>query len=200
MKILALELSSGRGSIAFLDENEIRFTREFPNDRKHSGLFFENLQECVQSFGNPERIVAGLGPGSYAGTRIAIAAALGLQAVASAELIGISSVCALPTEETEYAVIGDARRQSFWFARVRGRLCVEEPALHTTIELNSRLTGIALPIFTSEALPAFPEAILSHSSALVLARIAMGESESFVRPPLEPIYLREPHITRPKAA
>ncbi len=43
MKILALELSTSRGSLAWLD-GEIEFTREWPNDRKNSAAFFENLQ------------------------------------------------------------------------------------------------------------------------------------------------------------
>ena len=43
MKTLALELSTSRGSLAWLD-GEIEFTREWPNDRKNSAAFFENLQ------------------------------------------------------------------------------------------------------------------------------------------------------------
>ena len=135
MKILALELSSGQGSIAWVEDDRDLFVSEFANDRKHSGLFFENLQRSIAQFGKADRIVVGLGPGSYAGTRIAIATAMGLQAATCAELIGLPSLCAMPTEETEYAVIGDARRQSFFFARVLGRCCVEGPVLCTQEEL-----------------------------------------------------------------
>jgi len=71
MKILALELSTSRGSLAWLD-GEIEFTREWPNDRKNSAAFFENLQAIRRKFGAPETITVGLGPVSYAGTRIAI--------------------------------------------------------------------------------------------------------------------------------
>src|SRR4051812_26185638 len=77
MKILALELSSARGSIALLD-GEIIFERDWPNDRKNSGLFFENLKAVSEEFGSPSVILVGLGPGSYAGSRIAISAAIGL--------------------------------------------------------------------------------------------------------------------------
>ncbi|PYI78742.1 MAG: hypothetical protein DMF05_11565 [Verrucomicrobia bacterium] len=38
MKTLALELSTSRGSLAWLD-GEIEFTREWPNDRKNSAAF-----------------------------------------------------------------------------------------------------------------------------------------------------------------
>jgi len=87
MKILALELSTARGSLAWLDK-EIEFAREWPNDQKNSAAFFENLQAVRRQFGAPETIIVGLGPGSYAGTRIAISAAIGMQLSCDARLIG----------------------------------------------------------------------------------------------------------------
>jgi hypothetical protein len=47
-------------------------------------------------------------------------------------------------------------------------------------------------------LPQFDRAVVSYPSALVLARVAQESQHSFHFPPLEPIYLREPHITMPK--
>ena len=200
MKVLALELSSSRGSIALRDGAEDRcFTAEFANDRKHSGLFFENLQRCIGEMGAPERIVVGLGPGSYAGTRIAIAAAIGLQAATGAQLLGRPSISALPTDALEYCVIGDARRQSFFFARVHERRCAEGPELCSDAELRERLNTLTGPIFSSDPLLAFPAAKLLHPSAIVLAQIASDESHEMKSAPLEPIYLREPHITRPRS-
>ena len=114
MKILALELSTSRGSLAWLD-GEIEFTREWPNDRKNSAAFFENLQAVRRKFDAPETITVGLGPGSYAGTRIAISAAIGIQLSCDARLIGYPSICAIKCEAQEYCVIGDARRNSFVF-------------------------------------------------------------------------------------
>ena len=191
MKTLALELSSGQGSIAWRDGAVVSFA----NDRKHSGLFFENLQRALETGGKPERIVVGLGPGSYAGTRIAIATAIGLSSATGAELVGLPSLCAMAVDAIAYAVIGDARRQSFFFARVRARRCVEGPMLCTQDELAARLDALGSPVFTAEALPAFSHVPVAHPSARLLAEI---DSPEIVRAPLEPIYLREPHITRPK--
>lgn len=195
MKILALELSSAEGSIAFVDETAHCFASVFPNDRKHSGVFFENLQRCIEECGDPARIVVGLGPGSYAGTRIAIAAATGLQAATGAELIGIPSLCALPAAASEYTVIGDARRQSFWFAQMRERRCIRGPELCTREELDAR---IARPVFAMEPLGDFLDIPVVHPSARLLAEIALTFPDA-MRAPLEPLYLREPHITQPKA-
>ena len=89
-----------------------------------------------ETSGRPEVIVVGLGPGSYAGVRIAIATAVGLKAAWGARLLGLPSVCAL--DHVEYVAVGDARRNSFFFAHViRGR-CVEGPTLATAEEIFSR--------------------------------------------------------------
>src|SRR4051812_47362989 len=95
MKILALELSTARGTLAWLDDpTRLAQTWSWPNDRKNSGPFFQKLQTLIARSGSPEKIVIGLGPGSYAGIRIAISAAIGLGMAVGAELIGYPSICA----------------------------------------------------------------------------------------------------------
>jgi tRNA threonylcarbamoyl adenosine modification protein YeaZ len=209
MRILALELSTARGSMAALNDDvdpaaaaapaEEAITRDWVNDRKHSGLFFENLQEVAKEFGAPETIVVGLGPGSYAGVRIAISAAIGLQASTKARLVGLPSICAFDGEE--YCVIGDARRNSFFFAHVRANDLIEGPALFREADLRAKLDKLEekMPIFCSETLPQFERAIVRYPSARILAWLAQGLNRRFALPPLEPMYLREPHITMPRS-
>ncbi len=199
MKILALELSTVRGSLGWLDKN-IDHATEWPNDRKNSAAFFENIEKVTKKFGAPDIIVVGLGPGSYAGTRIAISAAIGLHLSAGARLVGYPSICAM--EGDEYCVIGDARRKSFFFAHIRANELVEGPTLFTEEELKSKLAtlGSDMPIFCSESLAQFPKAVIRYPSALVLARLAQDQQRSFSLPPLEPLYLREPHVTMPRVA
>jgi tRNA threonylcarbamoyladenosine biosynthesis protein TsaB len=201
MKILALELSSAQGSIAWLDGGRELFVPSFSNDRKHSGLFFENLQLCSQRFGAPDLIVVGLGPGSYAGVRIAIAAAIGLRMATAAKLIGIPSICAIDTGVREYCVIGDARRHSFYFARLsKGRL-LEGPSLHSAAELEAKITESPIPVYASESLAQFPQAVVAFPFARRLGELARDQVDEISdSQPLEPIYLREPHITTPKAS
>jgi tRNA threonylcarbamoyladenosine biosynthesis protein TsaB len=200
VKILALELSTARGSLAWLDEDGTDLTREWPNDRKNSAVFFENLGAVTEKFGAPDTIIVGLGPGSYAGTRIAISAAIGLQVSCSARLIGFPSISAMECDAHEYCVIGDARRKSFFFARIRANNLVEGPTLLLESELTLKLNTIEIemPVFTSDSLPQFERAVVCFPSAIVLARLAREPQRSFSLPPLEPIYLREPHITMPK--
>ncbi|SRR6266404_2870041 len=216
MKILALELSSARGSIALLDGDKIEFDREWPNDRKNSGPFFEHLREVQKQFGKPDAIIVGLGPGSYAGTRIAISASIGLSfggrravgaqkvghdsACPSIRLIGYPSICAIGCDVPEYAVVGDARRNSFFFARVCDRNLAEGPDLMSEAELRSKLDKLdkKMSIFTTEKLPQFDRAELRYPAAKMLAQLASDSKRKFAQPPLEPMYLREPHITIPK--
>jgi tRNA threonylcarbamoyladenosine biosynthesis protein TsaB len=199
MKILALELSSGQGSVAWIENGRAPFVRSFPNDRKHSGLFFENLELCSREFGAPNVIVVGLGPGSYAGVRIAIATAIGLRAASANKLIGISSIRGMDTAAREYCVIGDARRASFFFGRVNDGRLTEAPSLHSRAELEVKITESSVPLFASEPLPQFPRAMLVYPSARRLAEVVSDQvAEIADTRSLEPIYLREPHITVPK--
>jgi tRNA threonylcarbamoyladenosine biosynthesis protein TsaB len=201
MKILALELSTARGSLAWLKGN-VDLVREWPNDRKNSVAFFENLNVVTKKFGAPDVIVVGLGPGSYAGTRIAISATIGLQISSGARLIGFPSICAIEGAETGYCVIGDARRKSFFFARISGNELMEGPDLLSEEQVKSRLASVQdnMPIFCSESLPQFERAVIRYPSAAALARLAQDPQRSFSLPPLEPMYLRAPHVTMPKAA
>ena len=200
MKILALELSSAQGSIALLNGNNIEFDREWLNDRKNSGPFFEQLADVQKKFGKPDAIVVGLGPGSYAGTRIAISAAIGLQVASGARLIGYPSICAIDFDSPEYAVIGDARRNSFFYARVCDRTLAKAPTLMSEAELREKLGKIdrKMSIFTTEKLPQFERAQLRYPAARIMAELATDSKRKFGQPPLEPMYLREPHITIPK--
>lgn len=198
MKILALELSTSRGSIAVMGD-DFNLACEWANDRKHSGLFFENLGEITKKFGTSEVIVVGLGPGSYAGTRIAIAAAIGLERVTNARLIGFPSICAF--DAGGYCAIGDARRNSFFFAQVRANDLIEGPTLLAEADLKAKLDKLdkKMSIFCSEPLPQFERAIVRYPSAKILARLAQDPNRKFALPPLEPMYLREPYITESTA-
>src|SRR4030095_15853150 len=117
MKLLSFDLPTRRGTIALVNEKQILGARDWPNDRRSSAPFFEALDEIIREHGRPETIVIGLGPGYYTGTRIAISAAIGLDMTTGAELVGISSLCAI-SDEKDFCRIGDAKRASFFLARI----------------------------------------------------------------------------------
>jgi len=170
MRVLALELSAAIGSLAFCDASD-RLFRTFPANRKDSALFYENLEGVYRESGPPDLIVVGLGPGSYAGVRIAIATAAGLKAATNARLVGLPSICAI--DQSEYLFVGDARRSSFFFAHVvRGR-CVEGPKLASEAEIRAKLQAFQrLPAIATQSLPQFEDVTIEHPSALRLVELA----------------------------
>ena len=198
-KILAFDLSTQRGSLAWRAGDHAQ-EWDWPNDRQNSGQFFQHLSEVQQRFGLPDTIIVGIGPGSYAGTRIAISAAIGLQVATGAQLIGHASICALPETAPEYCVVGDARRQSFFLAIIKERAIVGSPELIAAGDLAGRVDALRgrMPILTSDPLPPVAGVAIEFPSAAILARLAPEWNHTFVLPPLEPLYLRGPHITIPR--
>lgn len=199
MKILALENSTAQGSVALLDDEQDPISLPHQNDRKHSGAFFQSLQRLSDRFPALDVIVVGLGPGSYAGVRIAIATAIGLQTATGAQLFGLPSICAIEASPNEYCVIGDTRRDSFFFARIAANEVVEGIDLYHVNELRDRMekVGRETPIYSCEKLLQFPQAIVRYPSALILGKLDQQGILHSTNAPLEPIYLREPHITIP---
>lgn len=174
---------------------------DWPNDRRDSAPFFRAIDAIARDFGPAQTIVVGLGPGSYAGARIAISVAVGLQVAWDATLLGYPSLCAFDVDAREYWAVGDARRESYFVARIKDGESMEGPFLCTRNELETRLTNMvtAAPVYSSEHLT-LPHAItVAFPTASRLAAIAACNKAGAISPPLEPIYLREPYITQPRS-
>src|SRR5947209_2188686 len=78
MITLALETSTATGSVALLENGRALFSERFGASRGHGSELFVSLERARSLVSRCDQIVVGLGPGSYAGVRIAIAAAIGL--------------------------------------------------------------------------------------------------------------------------
>jgi tRNA threonylcarbamoyl adenosine modification protein YeaZ len=199
MTILAIDTSTNRGSVALWADDTLVLDESFIADRSHSATLFAVLERAVAAVPRPDQIAVGLGPGSYAGIRIAIAAAIGLELGTGARLVGLPSVAALETSEPRYLAIGDARRETFYFTRVEDGTCVEGPLLLSEAELRDRLAAHPeMPVLATEPVPGFPAAQIALPSAARLAHLTALDLSIFATGDLEPIYLREPHITQPK--
>src|SRR6266404_8218908 len=198
MKALAFDLSTREGSIAVADDDRLVVSRQWSNDQRNSAPFFHALNQIIREYSLPEMIIVGPGPGSYTGTRIAISAAIGLQATTGATLCGLPSISAI-SADPDYAVLGDAKRSSFFFARVRDGTLVDDAELMSEPDIVERISQMTIPIYTSDDLPQFEQAKLRFPSAALLCQRAWEFPRSLGRAPLSPIYLREPHITVARA-
>ena len=199
MKVLALDTSTTRGSVALLDGGRVLLDETFTADRSHGSELMPVLRRALEIVEKPEVIAVGLGPGSYAGVRIAIATAMGMAMALDARLVGIPSVAALETDARAYLAVGDARRDTFYFTRVEDGRCIEGPLLLGEAGLRARLADLEdWPVLTTEPLALFPQARVALPRAAVLARLAAEGRSIVAEGTLEPLYLREPHITLPK--
>jgi tRNA threonylcarbamoyladenosine biosynthesis protein TsaB len=199
MITLALDTSTDKGSVAAVEDGRTIFSEQFAAQRSHGSGLFGSLERVRKLFHQPDQIAVGIGPGSYSGTRVAIASAIGLQIATGARLVGIPSVAAMDTEWRSYLAIGDARRETFYFAHVENGNCVEGPRLLTRAELEQKLRDNAsLPVFSSTPIGFVVALQVSFPSAERLARLAQQGRGVHATENLEPIYLREPHITQAK--
>jgi tRNA threonylcarbamoyladenosine biosynthesis protein TsaB len=201
LKILAFDLSTRQGSIALASSaghapGQILAKCEWPNDRRNSGPFFRALNEIIRAHGAPDRIVVGLGPGSYTGTRIAVSAAIGLELTCGCQVCGLPSISAM-CDDSDFAVIGDAKRASFFFGRITQHKLTGELELLAQEKMSRRICALTAPIYTADDLPQFAHVQLRYPRAELLCSLALSD-ENLAHTPIAPIYLRPPHITSPK--
>lgn len=199
MKVLALECSTAQAEVAIVDGQEVCYQSSFDAPRGRGGKIFLKVIQALKEGSKPDRIAVGIGPGSYNGLRTAIALAQGLS-LGMAEsmdqaipLVGVPSPLALDVDLPDYGFVGDARGDSLHFTRVtRGRI-VEDPRLISLSVWKDFYATIDYPIFSGDRATDFP---VRQLSAVKIAQIAMVLLPS--GNPIDPIYLKPPHITQPR--
>ena len=204
MTVLAIETSNARGSIAVVRDGAVLFERTFTSERSHNSQLFAPLGEALAACGDDLQLIAvGLGPGSYTGVRIGIAAAQGLSVSRRVPVVGLPSVLAPDVAELPdaFVVCGDARRGSYFMADVgNAQLRSEIQLLNAEDILLRRKASEQTKWFTfDDKVPLLlPDVLLAKPSAVRLARLAQLPSVCTPHTALEPIYLAGAFITQPK--
>ena len=176
MTILGIDTSTKLGSVALLVDGEMRLDETFSADRSHTASLFTVLERARGLVEKIDLVAVGLGPGSYAGVRIAISAAIGFQLGLGARIVGLPSVAALETAERRYCAIGDARREAFYFSRVEEGCCADGPRLVSEEELRALLLEFGgWPVFVTAPLALAPHAVVALPLARRLVRLAAAE-------------------------
>lgn len=201
--VLALDLSTTRGTIAVTCAGETRFETSFTAERSHNAQVFAPLGEALDVIGqSPAVIVVGTGPGSYTGVRIAIAAAQGVALSRGWPLIGWPSIAT--AAEADYQVIGDARRGHFYTTTISQRSLDPITILDADSARAQVEAGGVWRSFDTKVPLDLPQVQLCQPSASRLGQIvsALDPSEisRLAASPLEPLYLQEAFITVAKKA
>lgn len=207
MKTLAIETSSRKGSAALVDaDGSLIAEASWESGRGTSPEpLHEFIGACARRAPLPALIVAGLGPGSYSGTRIGIASALGAGMAWRARVVGLPSVLGYEASDGPMRIIGDARRDTAYHAVVHNGHCTRGPELLEKFHLLEMLDAErsnSLPVAAHDLPPWWsgPPCTLLFPSAVLLARAALlpdAHLKDGTRG-LEPLYLRPPTITQPK--
>lgn len=204
MKILALEFSTQRRSVAALDGTASAggrgwacesVTRETPA----FSLIEAALGEAGLDREQVDVIAVGLGPGSATGIRAAIAIAQGWQAVRPVRVFGCSSLEVLATglvaagQSGPVQVAVDAQRQEYHVAgyvvdhggarRIQALRLVDAAAITGLLQAGATVVGAGLGVRFPGVREAWPD-------AGDLARMALGAREWSAVETLEAIHLR----------
>jgi tRNA threonylcarbamoyladenosine biosynthesis protein TsaB len=99
VRILGLESSSRRGSLALLEDGRLVCTLEHEEPNSHAERLLPLLQRLLAEAGWPksslDRLGVGVGPGSFTGLRAGIALGEGLSVGLDRPLIGVGSLLAM---------------------------------------------------------------------------------------------------------
>lgn len=203
--LLSLDLSTAHGSIAVVNGDEVVFRAAFQSERSHNAQVFAPLREALAAAGDElAGIVIGNGPGSYTGVRIAIAAAQGIALSRDVWCVGWSSLCAPDVDApASYPIIGDARRQSFYLARVEyGRLLPDLEIVSAEVAHERCADGRGWLTFDAKPPLGLNTLRCAKPDAARLAKVVRGlgadELAALIAQPLIPHYLAEAFITMPK--
>jgi tRNA threonylcarbamoyl adenosine modification protein YeaZ len=185
---LIIENSSATGGIVLATDRSIVLEQSFQGSAQLASL----VDSAIKRIGELDEIVVGIGPGSYTGLRVAVATALGIKLALSCRTFGCPSVLGYP--EDNYLVVGDARRGACFLAEIRDGRMRELPRLVPKAEIAAEVakTGVQQVFATTPLVE-----LADVEVVLPQARYLLGREKSY-QELHEPIYLKEPHITRPK--
>ncbi|MEK7781452.1 MAG: tRNA (adenosine(37)-N6)-threonylcarbamoyltransferase complex dimerization subunit type 1 TsaB [Verrucomicrobiota bacterium] len=204
MKILALDFSSAQRSAAVWNGDNAMVCEAIDlspgRDMKPFALIEAALRQAGLEREAIECIAVGIGPGSYAGIRVAISLAQGWQLATGVKLVGISSVAVIASQAVADGLSGkfnvaiDAQRGEFYLAGYEGSGgSARETALlklATPAEVEERRKAGEF-LVGPEIVRWFPEGRVVYPHAATLARLAAARTDFLSGEKLEPIYLRE---------
>lgn len=119
MRVLSIETSSPRGSVALLDGTTLVASAEHREPKAHAERILPLIEDLLRTSGwsrsSIDRVGVGVGPGSFVGLRVGIALAEGLGLGLARPVVGVPSLRAMaravpPEHPAARVALVDARR------------------------------------------------------------------------------------------
>ena len=136
-KVLAIDTSTSRTSVAIIDGDTILFSGFRDGATAHGPSLPALVQEAL-AVSDVDEVVVGMGPGPFTGLRVGIAFA---QSFALARQIPVRGVCSLDAisaqiNEQDFIITVDARRKEVYWARYTDGVRVGEPAVNFPADVS----------------------------------------------------------------
>jgi tRNA threonylcarbamoyladenosine biosynthesis protein TsaB len=214
--ILAIETGSRSCSVAlFNDPTDIPASLHEQTDHGHATMLMPMIEQAMAQAGcgyaDLARIAVAVGPGSFTGIRVGLAAALGLSLASGVPVVGISSFLAVgdvaPRERAERRLFAllDSRREEPFLVELDTSLRFVQPPAVVTLDALDEILAPAQPLILAGDAPAMGRyagqggiRLLQKSpSALVVAHLAADPARRYDLP-AKPVYVRPPDVTMPK--
>ncbi len=214
MPILAFDTTQAACSAAISHAGEVLSWRFEAMSRGHAErlmpMIEEVRQEAAVQFQEMEAVAVTLGPGTFTGVRVGLAAARALALVAEVPILGVSTLellasAAAPRERGGIIAAIDARRGELYLQAFDSQgISVTEAAVCPAASFTPPATlaqGIIVGLGADILAPYLPEwqldSNIQQPDARILALAAEGWAHRANRQPPAPIYLRAPDARLP---
>ena len=220
MLVLALSTSTPRGSVALVRDGEVLGRAIYSELRAHAERLFAGIDEVCASAGvlrrQIELVACDVGPGSFTGVRVAVAAAMGIAISLDVPAVGVASVEAMAAAALAGAPVGaralaalDAQKDELFIGDYEldpsGALrevtpivaitrSAAAPHLARALQLGHLVVGAGTALAGVEASSSTEEVTLPD--AAFVARLGVLRASAALRHgSLAPVYVRPPDIT-----
>lgn len=203
MKILALDTSTSRVTVAFLDGEKTISEKtggELTGAQFHGELLIDLVSEVLQGQ-RPDLVAVGIGPGPYTGLRVGVTTAEVLATAWQIGVVGVPTLAALAHGHvrrggTSGTAVLDVKRKEIACQNFdqSGKLIGKPELIHVNDFLAKDFLNVVGPAFVTQTI-INPK--VSDASPVDAKDIALiGQSLSPI--PFTPLYLRQPDAAEPK--
>lgn len=214
--ILAIETGTRSCSVAIV--TRLQDTPVFnlvETDHGHATMLMPMIEQALKesgcAYGDLSRIAVAVGPGSFTGIRVGLAAALGLSLASGVPAVGISSLQAVglldvgPRQGRRFFALLDSRREEPFLAELDEDLGFLQPPAVVALDALQSVLAAARPLILAGDAPAIERfagqegirLMKTAPNALSVAALASDPAHRFDLPP-KPVYVRPPDVTMPK--